>query len=63
MFWLSHTIGRFALVWVTSLFPRKWRTKWPVIFFVSLCLIFEIMFWLLPTFKSSSVAYALSGIG
>ena len=61
MFWLSHTLGRFVLVWAASLFPRKWRTKWPVVLFVSLSLVFEIMFWLLPTFESSSVAYVPSG--
>ncbi|RPA90455.1 MFS general substrate transporter [Choiromyces venosus 120613-1] len=61
MFWLSYTIGRFVLVWVVGVIPRKWRGKGPMSFFISVSLILDLMFWLLPTFAGSSVAACLLG--
>jgi len=56
MFFLSYTIGRFVLLWVIEAIPLKWQGKLPVSLFICLSFIFELMFWLLPTFVGSSVA-------
>jgi len=56
MFFLSYTIGRFVLLWVIEAIPPKWQGKLAVPFFIFLSFVFELMFWLLPTFVGSSVA-------
>jgi len=56
MFFLSYTIGRFALLWVIEAISLKWQGELPVSLFISLSIIFQLMFWPLPTFVGSSIA-------
>lgn len=58
-FWLGITIGRVVLGFVT---PRLFKTeKHAVSCYLSLCIVFELLFWLIPNFYVSAAMVALLG--
>lgn len=58
-FWLGVTVGRFVLGFVTGrLFPTE---KHAIQCYLCICLVLQILFWLIPSFTVSAVMVGLLG--
>lgn len=58
-YWAGITVGRFALGFATGhLFKLE---KQMVLFYVAAAVVFQLLYWLLPSFSASAVAVAMLG--
>ncbi|KAJ9653682.1 hypothetical protein H2198_007139 [Neophaeococcomyces mojaviensis] len=58
-FWLGVTVGRFILGFVTGrLFPTE---KHAITCYLTICLVLQLLFWLIPSFTVSAVMVGLLG--
>lgn len=57
-FWAGMTVGRAGLGFITD----KVGERLSVIIYLTIALVLELIFWLVPTFVVSAVAVALLGV-